>query len=139
MTASDDSSSASTGMQAIANQFDLHNMTDEQEGELRSELVSSGAISQNDAFHMWATTTFAKFFNAQHIHLENGQMVAGNPSQPGQLIGVGSDGGSFDPIQQMQQTLASDQYFGNTQNVARDQSILNALNQLGQLRAGASS
>jgi hypothetical protein len=40
-------------------------------------------------------------------------------------------------IQRVQQSFAADQSFGDSQNAAQDQKILNVLNQLDSIRNGA--
>jgi hypothetical protein len=39
----------------------------------------------------------------------------------------------------VQQSLAADQYFGDTQNAAKDQTILNVLNKLDAIRNGGTA
>jgi hypothetical protein len=139
-TASSNSSKPQT-LEQIAHQYDIHHLTDQQEGELEGKLVASGALSQNDGFRLFATTVLADAFNAQHYRIVNGQFVATTPSPPGQLIGAGGPAGGpqYDTLQRVQQSLVADQYFGDTQNAAKDQKILDVLNKLDAIRNGGTA
>ena len=128
-------------LQQIAGQYDIHHLTDQQEAQLEGKLVTSGALSQKDGFRLFATTVLADAFNAQHYRIINGQFVATTPSPPGTLIGAdGPPGGpQYDTLQRVQQSLAADQYFGDTQNAAKDQRILDVLNKLDAMRNGSTA
>jgi hypothetical protein len=140
---SDSSSSASSSskpptLQDIASQTDLHHLTHQQEEQLVGNLVSSGTLSNKDGFHLSVETVLADQFNSQHYRIINGQLVATTPSPPGTIIGDDPPGGpQYDIVQRVQQSLAADQYFGDTANAAKDQRILNVLNQIDSLRSGA--
>jgi hypothetical protein len=136
---SDPSSSGPVTLQEIAKQFDTHHLTDQQASELAGQLTSSGALSQQDSSRLFGTTALADFFDSQHYHEINGQFAAATPSSPGQLIGAGGPAGGpqYDIIQRVQQSLAADQYFGDTASAAKDQQILDVLNQIDSLRSGA--
>jgi hypothetical protein len=125
-------------LQDIASQTDLHHLTHQQEEQLIGNLVSSGTLSNKDGFHLSVETVLADQFNSQHYRIINGQLVATTPSPPGTIIGDDPPGGpQYDIVQRVQQSLAADQYFGDTANAAKDQRILNVLNQIDSLRSGA--
>jgi hypothetical protein len=128
-------------LQQIASQYDIHHLTDQQEAQFEGQLVTSGALSQKDGLRLFATTVLADAFNAQHYRIVNGQLVATTPSPPGTLIGAGGPPGGpqYDIVQRVQQSLAADQYFGDTQNAAKDQNILNVLNKLDAIRNGSAT
>jgi hypothetical protein len=128
-------------LQQIAHQYDIHHLTDQQEAQLGGQLVTSGALSPYDGLRLFATTVLADAFNAQHYRIVNGQLVATTPSPPGTLIGAGGPAGGpqYDIVQRVQQSLAADQYFGDTQNAAKDQRILDVLNKLDAIRNGGAA
>jgi hypothetical protein len=137
-SSSDSSSSKPPTLQDIANQYDLHHVTHQQEEQLIGNLVSSGNLSDKDGFHLSVDTVLADEFNSQHYRIVNGQLVATTPSPAGTIVGNDAPGGpQYDIVQRVQQALAADQYFGDTANAAKDQRILNVLNQLESLRSGA--
>jgi hypothetical protein len=145
---SDGSKSASSSdpskpqtLEQIAHQYDIHHLTDQQEAQLEGQLVTSGALSQKDGMHLFATTVLADAFNSQHYRIVNGQLVATTPSPPGTLIGAGGPPGGpqYDIVQRVQQSLAADQYFGDTQNAAKDRNILDVLNKLDAIRNGSTA
>jgi hypothetical protein len=133
--------SAPPTLQQIAAQFDIHHLTHQQEAELGGQLISSGSLSHYEGARLFATTVLADDFNSQHYRIINGQLVATTPSPPGELIGAGGPAGGpqYDIVQRVQQALLSDQYFGDTQNAAKDQNILNVLNQLDKIRHGGTA
>src|ERR1700693_5265467 len=135
-----DSSKPQT-LQQIAHQYDIHHLTDQQEAQLGGQLVTSGALSQYVGLRLFATTVLADAFNAQHYRIVNGQLVATTPTPPGTLIGAGGPAGGpqYDIVQRVQQSLAADQYFGDTQNAAKDQRILDVLNKLDAIRNGGTA
>jgi hypothetical protein len=146
--ASDSSQAATTSaapsgpptLQQIAGEFDLHHLTHQQEEELNGKLVSSGALSQREGFALFARTVLADAFNGQHYRIVNGQPVAATPSPPGTIVGNDPPGGpQYDIVQRVQQSLAADQYFGDTENPAKDQTILNVLNKLDAIRNGSTA
>jgi len=127
-------------LQQIAGEFDVHHLTHQQEEQLQGELVSSGALSQNDGLTFFSRTVLADAFNSQHYRIINGQMVATTPSPPGTIIGNDPPGGpQYDVVQRFQQSLSADQYFGDTANAAKDQKILNVLNNLDSIRNGGTT
>jgi hypothetical protein len=128
-------------LERIAHQHDIHHLTDQQEAQLEGQLVASGALSQKDGLHLFATTVLADAFNAQHYRIVNGQLVATTPSPPGTLIGAGGPAGGpqYDIVQRVQQSLAADRYFGDSQNAAGDQKILDVLNKLDAIRNGGTA
>jgi hypothetical protein len=128
-------------LQQIAHQYDIHHLTDQQEAQLGGQLVTSRALSPYDGLRLFATTVLADAFNAQHYRIINGQLVATTPSPPGTLIGAGGPAGGpqYDIVQRVQQSLAADQYFGDTQNAAKDQRILDVLNKLDAIRNGSTA
>ena len=127
-------------LQDIAGQFDLHHLTHQQEEQLEGEFVSSGALSQKDGFAFFDKTVLSDAFNSQHYHIVNGQFVATTPTPPGTIIGNDAPGGQqYDVIQRFQQSLAADQYFGDSQNAAEDQKIVGVLNQLDSTRNASSA
>jgi hypothetical protein len=135
--ASTDASSNPPTLQQIADEFDVHHLTHQQEEQLEGQLVSSGTLSQKDGFHLFATTVLADAFNSQHYRIINGQLVATTPSPPGTIIGNDAPGGpQYDAVQRFQQSLAADQYFGDTANATQDQKILNVLYQIDSIRNG---
>jgi hypothetical protein len=137
-SSSDTSSSKPPTLQDIANEYDLHHLTHQQEEQLIGKLVSSGNLSDKDGFHLSVDTVLADEFNSQHYRIINGQLVATTPSPPGTIIGNDAPGGpQYDIIQRVQQSLSADQRFGDTANAAKDQRILNVLNQLDSVRSGA--
>jgi hypothetical protein len=139
-SSSDTSSSKPPTLQDIANEFDLHHVTHQQEEQLIGNLVSSGNLSDKDGFRLFDQTVLADAFNSQHYRIINGQLAATTPSPPGTIIGNDAPGGpQYDIIQRVQQSLSADQYFGDTANAAQDQKILNVLNQLDSFRNGAST
>jgi hypothetical protein len=136
-TSSDPPSGPPT-LQQIAGQFDLHHLTHQQEEQLQGKLVSSGALSQEDGLTFFSKTVLSDFFDSQHYRIINGQLVATTPSPPGTLVGNDAPGGQqYDVIQRFQQSLAADQYFGDSANAVKDQKILGVLNQLDSIRNGA--
>jgi hypothetical protein len=138
--ASSDSSSGPPTLQQIAGQFDLHHLTHQQEEQLQGELVSSGALSEKDGFAFFAKTVLADAFNSQHYRIINGQLVATTPSPPGTIIGNDAPGGpQYDVVQRFQQSVAADQSFGDSANAAKDQKILDVLNQLDSIRNGGTA
>ena len=137
-SSSGSSSSTPPTLQDIANQYDLHHVTHQQEEQLIGNLVSSGNLSQKDGFRLFGETILSDFFDSQHYRIINGQLVATTPSPPGTIIGNDAPGGpQYDIVQRVQQSLTADQYFGDTANAAGDQRILTALNQLDTIRNGA--
>ena len=145
-TANDDSaaSDATSGpqtLQQIADQFDPHNLTHQQEEQLQGELVSSGAISQKDGLVLFGKTVLSDWFDSQHYRIINGQLVATTPSgSPGTIIGNDAPGGpTHDVVQRFQRSLAFDQSVGDSKSVAEDQKILNVLNQIDSIRSGGSA
>jgi hypothetical protein len=127
-------------LQQIAGEFDVHHLTHQQEEQLEGQLVSSGALSQKDGFDFFAKTVLADAFNSQHYRIINGQLVATTPSPPGTIIGNDAPGGpQYDAVQRFQQSLAADQYFGDTANATQDRTILNALNQVDSIRNGGAA
>jgi hypothetical protein len=127
-------------LQQIAGEFDLHHLTHQQEEQLQGQLVSSGALSQNDGFAFFARTVLADAFDAQHYRIINGQLVATTPSPPGTIIGNDPPGGpQYDVVQRIQQSLTADQYFGDTANAAKDQRLLSVLNKLDSVRNGGTA
>jgi hypothetical protein len=127
-------------LQQIAGEFDVHHLTLQQEEQLQGQLVSSGALSQNDGVALFARTVLADDFNSQHYRIINGQLVATTPSPPGTIIGNDPPGGPrYDIVQRVQQALSADQYFGDTANAAKDQKILNVLNKLDAIRNGSTA
>jgi hypothetical protein len=137
-SSSDSSTSKPPTLQDIANEFDLHHVTHQQEEQLIGNLVSSGNLSDKDGFRLFNQTVLADAFNSQHYRIVNGQLVATTPSPPGTIIGNDAPGGpQYDIIQRVQQSLSADQYFGDTANAAKDQKIFNVLNQIDSLRSGA--
>ena len=128
-------------LQQIAGQYDIHHLTDQQEGQLEGKLVTSGALSQETGVRLFATTVFSDSFNAQHYRIINGQLVATTPSPPGRLIGAGGPAGGpqYDIVQRVQQSLAADRYFGDSQNAATDQKILDVLNKIDAIRNGGTA
>jgi hypothetical protein len=137
---SSDPPSGPPTLQQIAGQFDLHHLTHQQEEQLQGELVSSGTLSEKDGFAFFAKTVLADAFDSQHYRIINGQLVATTPSPPGTLIGNDAPGGQqYDVVQRFQQSLAADQSFGDSQNAAKDQKILDVLNQLDSIRNGGTA
>jgi len=138
--ASSDPPSGPPTLQQIAKQFDLHHLTHQQEEQLQGKLVSSGALSQKDGLNFFSKTVLSDFFDSQHYRIINGQLVATTPSPPGTIVGNDAPGGQqYDVIQRVQQSFAADQSFGDSQNAAQDQKILNVLNQLDSIRNGRSA
>jgi len=137
---SSDPASGPQSLQEIAGQFDLHHLTHQQEEQLQGELVSSGALSQKDGLTFFSKTVLSDFFDSQHYRIINGQLVATTPSPPGTLVGNDAPGGQqYDVVQRFQQSLAADQSFGDSANAAKDQKILDVLNQLDSIRNGSSA
>jgi hypothetical protein len=133
-SSSDPTSSKPESVQDIASQFDLHHLTHQQEEQFIGNLVSSGKLSNTDGFRLFNQTVLADAFNSQHYRIINGQLVATTPSPPGTIVGNDAPGGpQYDVVQRVQQSLAADQYFGDSANAARDQRILDVLNQLDTL------
>ena len=138
--ASSNPSSGPPTLQQIAGQFDLHHLTHQQEEQLQGELVSSAALSQKDGLTFFSKTVLSDAFNSQHYRIINGQLVATTPRPPGTLIGNDAPGGpQYDVVQRFQQSLAADQSFGDSANAAKDQKILDVLNQLDQIRNGSTA
>jgi hypothetical protein len=138
--ASSDPASGPPTLQQIAGKFDLHHLTHQQEEQLQGELVSSGALSQKDGFAFFSKTVLSDAFDSQHYRIINGQLVATTPSPPGTLIGNDAPGGQqYDVVQRFQQSLAADQSFGDSANAAKDQKILDVLNQLDSIRNSSSA
>lgn len=138
-SSSDPSSSKPPTLQDIAREFDVHNLTHQQEEQLTGDLVSSGALSNKDGSQLFGETILADAFNSQHYRIINGQPVATTPSPPGTIVGNDAPGGQqYDIVQRVQQSLSADQYFGDTANASKDQKILNVLNQLDPIRNGTS-
>jgi hypothetical protein len=130
-SSSDPASSKPETLRDIANQFDVHHLTHQQEEQVIGDLVSSGKLSNTDGFRLFSQTVLADAFNSQHYRIVNGQFVATTPSAPGTIVGNDAPGGpQYDLIQRVQQSLAADQYFGDSANAAADQRIFDALNQL---------
>src|SRR6516164_7673671 len=139
-SSSDPASSKPQSVQDAASQLDPHHLTHQQEEQLIGDLVSSGKLSQTDGFRLFNQTVLADAFNSQHYRIVNGQFVATTPSPPGTIIGNDAPGGSqYDLVQRVQQSLAADQYFGDSANAAKDQRILDALNQLDSIRNGTTA
>jgi hypothetical protein len=132
-TASANSPSGPLTLQEIAKQFDPHNITNQQEQQLDGELVSSGALSQQDGLHFEALNNLEDLFNNQHFEIRNGQAVATTPSATAQ------DGPPDDLIQRFQQQVAEDPSFGNSTQIASDQNILNVLNELDSIQNGGTA
>jgi len=134
-SSSDPASSKPESLQDIANQYDLHHVTHQQEEQLIGNLVSSGTLSESDGLHLDFKTVLADAFDSQHYRIVNGQFVATTPSAPGTIIGNDAPGGpQYDLFQRFQQSLAADQYFGDSANAAKDQRIFDVLNQIDSLR-----
>src|SRR6516225_478755 len=139
-SSSDPASSKPQSVQDAASQLDPHHLTHQQEEQLIGDLVSSGKLSEKDGLHLYFNTVLADQFNSQHYRIINGQLVATTPSPPGTIIGNDAPGGpQYDVVQRVQQSLAADQYFGDSANAAKDQRILNALNQLDSIRNGTTA
>ena len=139
-SSSDQASSKPESVQNTASQLDPHHLTHQQEEQLIGDLVSSGKLSNTDGFRLFNQTVLADAFNSQHYRIINGQLVATTPSPPGTIIGNDAPGGpQYDVVQRVQQSLAADQYFGDSANAAKDQRILNALNQLDSIRNGTTA
>jgi hypothetical protein len=97
-------------------------------------------LSQKDGLTFFSKTVLSDAFNSQHYRIINGQLVATTPSPPGTLIGNDAPGGpQYDVVQLFQQSLAADQSFGDSANAAKDQKILDVLNQLDQIRNGSTA
>ena len=139
-SSSDPASSKPQSVQDTASQLDPHHLTHQQEEQLIGDLVSSGKLSNTDGFRLFNQTVLADAFNSQHYRIINGQLVATTPNPPGTIIGNDAPGGpQYDVIQRVQQSLAADQYFGDSANAAKDQKILDALNQLDSIRNGTTA
>jgi len=139
-SSSDQASSKPESVQDTASQLDPHHLTHQQEEQLIGDLVSSGKLSEKDGLHLYFNTVLADQFNSQHYRIINGQLVATTPSAPGTIIGNDAPGGpQYDVVQRVQQSLAADQYFGDSANAAKDQRILDALNQLDSIRNGTTA
>ena len=139
-SSSDPASSKPQSVQDAASQLDPHHLTHQQEEQLIGDLVSSGKLSEKDGLHLYFNTVLADQFNSQHYRIINGQLVATTPSPPGTIVGNDAPGGpQYDVVQRVQQSLAADQYFGDSQNAAQDQKILDALNQLDSIRNGTTA
>jgi hypothetical protein len=139
-SSSDPASSNPPTLQQIAGEFDVHHLTHQQEEQLIGQLVSSGNLSENDGLSLFFKTVLADAFNSQHYRIINGQLVATTPSPPGTIIGNDAPGGpQYDAVQRFQQSLAADQYFGDTANASQDQKILNVLNQIDSIRNGGTA
>jgi hypothetical protein len=139
-SSSNPSSSKPETAQDTASQLDPHHLTHQQEEQLIGDLVSSGKLSEKDGLHLYFNTVLADQFNSQHYRIVNGQLVATTPSPPGTIVGNDAPGGpQYDVVQRVQQSLAADQYFGDSANAATDQRILDALNQLDSIRSGTTA
>lgn len=110
-------------LQQIADEFDVHHLTADQAAQLREDLVKSGALSSNDARHLFIiNATSGESFGHWDGHTLTGPNVVTPPA-----------GSTFDETQLVQTWLKSDQSSGNTKNVSAEQDILNVLNSLDQL------
>jgi hypothetical protein len=122
-------------LKEIASEFDLSNLTGQQENELQGQLVQAGALSPKQGLRVFSMTTLSEFFDAQHYRIIDGQMMATTPTQQGGLIGNTPGGPTYNIVDQIQAALTADQYFGDTANAATDKQILDVLNTLSQLRS----
>jgi hypothetical protein len=136
---SPNSSSGPLTLQQIAKQFDLHNITYQQEQQLQGELVSSGALTQQDGSHFEALNTVADVFDSQHFELRNGQLVSTTPSPSGRIDLATQDFPPDDEIQRFQRQFAEDPSLGDSTQTAADQKILNVLNELDSIRNGGTA
>jgi len=92
-------------------------------------------LSEKDGFAFFAKTVLADAFNSQRYRIVNGRFVATTPSPPGTLVGNDATGGpQYDVVQRFQQSVAADRYLGDSANAAKDQKILDVLNQLDSIR-----
>ena len=128
-TTSANSSSGPPTLQQIAGQFDLQSMTYQQEQQLEGELVSSGALTQQDGQHFLALNMMTDVFNSQHFELSNGQAIATTPSS-GTVNLDTLDVPPTNEIQFFQYQVAEDPSLGDSTQTTEDQNILNVLNQL---------
>jgi hypothetical protein len=138
-TAPSNSSSAPPTLQEIAGQFDLHDITYQQEQQLQSELVSSGALTQQDGLHLEGSNDAKALFDIEHFKIINGQVVATTPSAPGTLINLAQDSRPNDLVQRFKQQRTEDQSFGISTLTASDQKIVNVLNRLDSIRNGGTA
>jgi hypothetical protein len=136
--ASANSSSGPLTLQQIAGQFDLQSMTYQQDQQLEGDLVSSGAITQQDGQHFMALNTMDDIFNSQHFTLSNGQAVATTPSS-GTVNLDTLDLPPTNEVQLFQDQVAEDPSLGDSTQTAEDQNILNVLNQLQSLQSGGTA
>jgi hypothetical protein len=134
--ASANSSSGPPTLQEIAGQFDLQSMTYQQEQQLEGELVSSGALTQQDGQHFLALNGMDDIFNSQHFEISNGQAIATTPSPSGMVNIATLDVPPTNEIQLFQQQVAEDPSLGDSTQAAEDQNILNVLNQLQSIQKG---
>jgi hypothetical protein len=132
-TTSANSSSGSPTLQQIARQFDLHNITYQQEGQLESELVSAGALTQQEGQHFSALNDISQLLKVEHFELIDGKVVATTPSPSGLIDLNTQDTPPDDLTQRFQNQLAEDPSLGDSTQTAEDQNILNVLNQLQSL------
>ena len=137
-TASVNSLSGPPTLQEIAGQFDLQSMTYQQDQQLEGDLVSAGALTQQDGQHFLALNGMDDIFNSQHFEISNGQAVATTPSS-GTVNLDTLDLPPTDEIQLFQQQVAEDPSLGDGTQTAEDQNILNVLNQLQSLQNGGAA
>jgi hypothetical protein len=81
-TTSANSSSGPQTMQGIAGQFDLQNITYQQEQQLEGDLVSSGALTQQDGQQFLQQNALTDQIEALHLTLVNGQIARTAASPP---------------------------------------------------------
>jgi hypothetical protein len=120
------SGSASSTLQQIADRYDIHHLTADQAAQLREELVKSGALSPDDARHLFIINATA---GESFGHWDGHNLTGANK------VTTPAAGSTFDEAQLVQTWLTSDRAFGNTQNASAEQDISNVLNSLDQLRA----
>jgi hypothetical protein len=137
-TASSNSSSGPLTLQQIAGQFDLQSMTYQQEQQLEGELVSAGALTQQDGQHFLALNMMTDVYNSQHFELSNGQAIATTPSS-GTVNLDTLDVPPTNEIQFFQYQVAEDPSLGDSTQTTEDQNILNVLNQLQSIQNGGTA
>ncbi|MGA2056723.1 MAG: hypothetical protein ABSG88_15585 [Bradyrhizobium sp.] len=138
-TTSANSSSGPPTLQQIAGQFDLQSMTYQQEQQLEGELVSSGALTQQDGQHFMGLNTMVDVFNSEHFKLINGNLTATTPSPSGRIDLATQDFPPDNEIQRFQQQLAADPSLGDSTQAAEDQQIVNVLNKLQSIQNGGTA
>src|ERR1700736_4918563 len=114
-------SGAKAAIQAVADKYDLHNMTGQQIMDLGEDLYKAGAISFMD----WGRLGIMGHMMAYPVHVNADGTVTQLPPDRSS---------TNDFVQRLASNLVFEQQHGSLANAKWDQMILEKLDALGQLR-----